>query len=674
MAEISLENLSYRYPGQDPREANILDSVNLDIEKGEMVAIQGPSGSGKSTLLYVLGGLLRGYGGTVRIKGVDLKALSESQLASLRNQKIGFVFQQFHLLPKSTVLENVMLPAQYRMGPKNQSDGAERAKQLISRLGLQGREHATPNELSGGQQQRAAICRALLNQTDIILADEPTGSLDSSNSGQIMELLREANREGRTVVIITHDSEVAAACDRIIFFRDGRVTEGSDKGKSSARKGADTILPESVQSSSPRTIRSLVSKEILFTSLSNLRRNRARTVLTMIGIVIGVAAVLSMVTVGQFTKNKIMDSYAELGVRSLLLYGYSNWEMRATDEVTAKFEAFDWEKDILPLRKIFTDIHLLSPLLQHWQNQVSFGGKRLKENVQLIGVSEQGLGVSKRPVIIGAPFSRYHVEKRSSVCLIGFDIYRRFFSSRDPLGEVIHINQDNRSFPCRVIGVLESSQSNKNWRTPNLEIYVPYTYFQAVGSIWNGKIHHLLLQVAPGAGIESTGDAIKAYFERKYGKSIKVNVGSDSKLIAQMNRFLSLFTLLLGAIAVVALGVGGMGITNMMLVSVAERFREIGVRKAFGATNLGIRYQYLSEAVVICSAAGLMGLLLGFISYELAIFGASKWIDSLKFEWVFDRWAIVTSLVSIVAVGLLSGLAPAIKAERLEVIEALRSE
>ncbi len=258
--------------------------------------------------------------------------------------------------------------------------------------------------------------------------------------------------------------------------------------------------------------------------------------------------------------------------------------------------------------------------------------------------------------------------------MIGSEIFDRLFNQTNPIGQIIYIALNKSSFTCRVIGVLTSQTSNKTYYKPNLQVYLPYTYFQGVNNTWQSIMRELVVQVRADADVEATSNKVQALFRMKYGKAGNFNVGRDSTLLNQMKKFLGMFTLLLGSIALTSLGVGGIGITNMMLVSVSERFKEIGIRKAFGATNVSIRIQYLFESMVICGIAGLIGLVLGFGLYEGAILGAMQLVPNLAFEWIVDIPALILSVVSILVVGLLSGLTPAWKAEKLQVIEALRSE
>lgn len=685
---LEVTDLHYSYL-RDGIAAPILRGLTLTINAGEFVAIQGPSGSGKSTLLYLLGLLTEPSKGRIKLFGEDISNLTADEISLKRSQNIGFIFQQFHLLPKTSVLDNVLLPTQYFSQASDWEDAEIKAKKYIDLLGLSGRLENHPNQLSGGQQQRVAICRALMNDPDLILADEPTGNLDSTSASQILEILKNLNNEfKKTVIIITHDDEVARRCDRIIRIKDGQIVD--DQNRTGVVSAVDEVA--SMPSSIRRLEKSLSEEKILSnwdqisrnidlflqnipSALNNLKSHKTRTALTMIGISIGIAAVLSMITLGEFTKKKILSGYSDLGANTLMIYGYRNWDQKATDIVPVSFRSFNWDRDLVPLLKVFPEIHRISPVMTGWDAAVDYAGRSIEQDVQTSGSSEHALYMSRREILYGRNFSSVEIEQKSNVCMIGFEIAERLFTNTYPLGEVIRVTQGESSFGCRVIAVLKKTTSNKEYRKPNLQVFVPYTFFQTTaGDWWSAQIKEVLVQTEVGADVEKVGRGIKAYFEKKYGKSGRFSVDSDSLLLSQMKRFLALFTILLSAIAFVTLAVGGIGITNMMMVSVSERFREIGLRKALGATQLEIRTQFLVESVLVCVVAGFIGIIIGFGCCHLAIWAATRFVNKLEFEWTINYVALFLSIVSIFGVGILSGLFPALKAEKLQVIEALRSE
>lgn len=663
---IEIKNLSFSYRTLEI-EVPIFKNFNLSVSKGEFIAIKGPSGSGKSTLLYLMAGLLKFQSGHVEIGGCKISEMSDLQLAVLRNSYFGFIFQQFYLMPKLTVLENVLLPTIYPVESNKLIDRKDSAVKLLEELGLGDRILHRPNQLSGGQQQRVAISRALINDAEIILADEPTGNLDSKSTKQIVKALKDLHLKGKTIILITHEDEVAAAASTIYYLKDGKL-----EGNTSHNNFPLSEIKFNLEI--PKF--SIFSYAKLFAiGIKNAFRNKVRSILTMLGIMVGVAAVCSLITLGTFTKKTILSSYSELGVNTLIFRGYPNWDLQAKDNVKVMYRFFDWDKEIIPLKKIFPEILFLSPSMSTWRTSASYGGKIISEDPTLVGVSQEGLKILGRNFLIGKGIHFAHVEQKNAVCVIGFEIAKRLFSNVSPIGKILHVTLDSSSFACQIIGVLESVTSNKDWSKPDFQIFVPFTFFQAVSEHWwTTQLKEISIQLKEGSDVEVVGKGIKNFFEIKYGKSGKFMVDSDSVLVAQMKKFLSLFTILLGAIAAVTLFVGGIGITNMMLVSVSERYREIGIRKSVGATRLSLRYQFLFESLILCLIAGLIGILVGVIAYQSAIYAGSIVIQKFNYEWVLDPIAIFFSLISILTVGIVSGLAPALKAEKLEVIDALRSD
>lgn len=693
MDAISCQNVSFSYQTENTH-VPILHQVDLQVKKGEFVAIQGPSGSGKSTLLYLLGLLAKPNTGEVYIFGKRASDAAEDVLSRLRHDKIGFVFQQFHLLPKATVLENILLPSEY--SHSNESTLRQfraRAQSLGERFGLGDRLNHRPNELSGGQQQRVAIARALLNEPDLILADEPTGNLDSQSAQLILSDLRKLNKEqGKTVIIITHDQEVAKACDRTVHIKDGRIEGEHLKGgvdfstkpiaiaktQFSAQKEIASNELASMAAALRDSFNHFEWREFSQTiprSMMNLKRQKLRSLLTMMGIMVGVAAIFSMITLGQFTKSKILAGYSDLGVDTAMFYGNPNWRLRATEQVPVVFQDFVWERDLLPLKRIFTDIVYMSPVMVGWNATVSFAGKSMDQDVRLLGVNEDAIFLTRRKIMTGRNFLPLDIQNHQAVCIIGYEVGSRLFVNINPIGQLLAISEGDNLYSCRIIGVLEPIQGSKDYLKPNNQVIMPYTYYQALaGEWWSSRIYQMMFQVRQGADPVTIGKSIEVFFKKKYGESGQFRMDSDSVLLTQMNRFLTLFTILLSSIAFVTLFVGGMGITNMMLVSVSERYREIGLRRALGASPQSIRLQFLSESILICTLAGAFGLFFGFIGYSSAIWAGTKFMSQLTFEWTLNGTAFLISFFAIFGVGLVSGLFPALKAERLQVIEALRSD
>ena len=673
---LQLHDVHFAYRNRETGiRAPVLRGIAIQGFPGELVAIQGPSGSGKSTLLYLAGGMLTPDSGQVLYRGRDLTKLPDSTLASIRNREIGFIFQQFHLLPRATVLDNILLPSTYNtdLSPTEAKKLEAKAHTLATRLGLEKYLSQLPNQLSGGQQQRVAIARALLLDAPLILADEPTGNLDTENSHEVLRILREEAQAGKTVLVITHETEIAQLCDRTIPIRDGQVALETEVSP-------PTVSPEPLahprSEHAPETLRVFLKRipAMLPLAWENLKRTRVRIALTLMGVTIGIAAVLSMLTLGQFVRDRILAGYEALGVNKVVISGRPNWELRATDPVPAVFKSFDSEKDPPHLKRIFPQIRKISPVFMSWRDTIDYSGMEVA-GIRTHGVDVDYASITNRKVADGNWLLSSHILNRSPVCVLGSDIAERLFPQKSGVGEVVHITTATQGdYTCRVIGVLEPVQTNVEGQRPNEQLFVPHTFFPSVNGLWESALREFAIQLNPGEDVLETGDALRGHFISKYGTSGRFQVDSDVVLMAQMERFISSFRALLIAVAFLSLMVGGIGITNMMLVSVSERFREIGLRKALGATQLDVRAQFLTEAILVCGIAGLLGIFLGFFACELLIYIASQVISTLEFAWIFNPLAWGVAAGSTLLVGVLSGLVPALRAERLEVIEALRSE
>ncbi|MEY4615486.1 MAG: hypothetical protein RJB66_446 [Pseudomonadota bacterium] len=689
MPLLEIENLSFSYrsvtlneePSQRASSQTILKNINLQVKQGELIAIQGPSGSGKSTLLALLAGFLQLQSGDIRLNKQSFSSLDDNQMSRLRNQNIGYVFQQFHLLPKLTVVENILLPGQYN-SEASPIELRQRALSLAQYLGLEHRLDHHPNQLSGGQQQRVAIARALLHDPDLILADEPTGNLDSKSAENIMELLIDLNKKGKTILIITHSDDIAQRCGRIIQIKDGQITDSEidhslrpTPQHQSHQEGTEKNDQSQHLENLRKEIRTLFSPAIVRQSYHDLIQNKMRSFLTMIGIIVGVASVLSMITLGHFIKEKVLESYAAMGINTVMFMGHPNWNVKASDSTGVYFKSFHWENDILPLAKIFPDIDSMTPIIQSYRATLSYGGRTIDTDARPVGVNEKAFLISDRKLKMGRGLSPFHVENRNAVCVIGAEVAEKLFFPHSPIGQILNVQGNSTSYGCQVIGVLESISSNKGWSNPNLEVYLPYTLFQTLAeNPWEAEINRVLIKLREGAEISQVGKSIQGYFNLRYGKSGRFRVHNDSVMIAQLQKFLSLFTIALGAIAMICLLVGGVGITNMMLASIAERFREIGLRKALGATHERIRQHILMESILLCGGAGVIGLLIGFAFCQLVVFITAQFASNITFQWRLDLWAFVTSFISICVVGVLSGLAPALRAQKLQILEALRAD
>jgi macrolide transport system ATP-binding/permease protein len=670
-ALIEVKDLRFAYRNGE----EVLRGLSFSVGRGELVALTGPSGSGKSTLFYLLGCLLDKYTGEISIQGRATKDLSAFEKSYLRNEEIGFVFQQFFLLPRATVLENILLPA-YFPNDSSKPTAQDRAKaiEIARKLGFEELLDRKPQELSGGQQQRVAIARALLKNPDLILADEPTGNLDTKSSDSVMKVLLELHAQGHTVVIITHSPEIADQCQRVLRIRDGQL-ESDVAGKFQIAKSPRSPPREMQTHSRGFGLSALV--HAIPNAWQNILRSKARSALTMLGVCLGVGAVLTTMSLGSFAKKKILAGYEVLGVNTLQFSGYGNWRSSGTFHATATFQNFEWERDILPLFRVFKEIEMASPLLYNWRPTLSFGGRSLAENTMAVGVGNDFFAITGVFAARGRLLSVFDLDSASAVCVIGNTVLNEVFMPADPIGKTLSVGQDGgSSMPCRVVGVLEKQPPSADSSTdPNRVVLMPFTYFQKAAMMpWEREMRDFLLKIKSGVDPTDIGAGLEGYFRSRYGDTGVFQAGTAAKLISQMKLFLNIFSGLLAAVAVIALIVGGVGINNMMLANLSERLKELGLRKALGATPRHLRYLMLTESLLLCFSAGLIGLVGGFLAYEGLILGATKLIPDLEFEWIFQPVAFALSFVAIIATGVLSGFIPAMKAERLDVMEAMRQE
>jgi len=657
MIEIKNINKTYQM-GQV--EVKALQGVSLTIDPGEFVAIMGTSGSGKSTLMHVLGLLDRPDSGDYYLGKKRINDFSDEELAAMRNRLIGFVFQQFHLLPRMTALGNAELPLVYA-GKRHLK---EKAEQEIRGVGLAERMHHRPNELSGGQQQRVAIARALVNDPLVILADEPTGNLDSKSKEEIMAILTELNRKGKTVIIVTHEPEIAAYTRRVIHMKDGRIIsdkKNSNLGSAAAVETKMDGLIDNILSKSERKAREAEFFDYLRQAVGAMVSHKMRSFLSILGILIGVAAVIAMLALGQGAKESIEKQLASLG-SNLLVVRPGSARLHGVAMEAGSVTRLTME-DVNAIARLADLVKSVSPSVTG-RGQMVYGNKNWNTQVEGVGVDYATMRAAVPEV--GRFFTDIELKTRDKVILLGTTVARQLFEDSNPIGETVKVNLLN----FKVIGVLPSKGANAFHDQDDTAI-IPVTtaMFRVFGKEYVDTIY---VEAKSAELIDSAQKAITALITKQHRLTTKE--AQDSFQIRNMTDIKNTLetttktmSLLLGSIAAISLLVGGIGIMNIMLVSVSERTREIGLRKAIGANNKDIMVQFLIEAILMAFIGGLTGVLLGV--------GISVLIT------LFAGWAVKVSSSSVIlattfllVVGVVFGLWPAQKAAKLDPIEALRYE
>jgi macrolide transport system ATP-binding/permease protein len=631
--------------------AAVLSDIDLTIHAGEFVCIHGPSGSGKSTLLNILGCLDRPSVGRLLIEGQDIWALPAAKVDEIRRATFGFIFQKYALIPALDVLQNVELPAIYAR--RSEIERKRDALSLIERFGLSHRSNRKPNLLSGGEQQRVSIARALVNRPRVILADEPTGALDSANSQQVLTTIRDLHRAGHTVVLITHDRSIAEAADRIVTLKDGRIEHDGGAAQDGSVRDAARSKDTSVAPPSDRA-RFAVLKSAVEMGLTSIVRKKLQSGLTILGIMIGIGSVFAMLTVGAAANRQVVANIEGLGA-DLVTVSRGPPGVRGAERtvVTLTVPDIDIVRTTPGILKATPEVD--GVVLARHQNRDFL--------VTASGTDENFPAVRDWPIASGGFFSNVHVRQHSPVVVLGATARENLFPGGiDPVGRYLLIGRS----PFLVLGVMErKGVTTGPGHDRDNQIWLPYT---TANSRLFGRTYldRIVAKTERDGSIDTIKAAIRRAIMARHGTE-DFSVVSLAEVIKAAKKTQSTLNLLLTAIAALALLIAGVGVMNMMLSSVSDRVSEIGIRMAVGASRDDIRSQFLVESVVLCAVGGVAGALLGLLASSVA--GA---VMRLNIDLVWPPFVLAMSCAC--AVGMLAGILPAMRASAIQPSIAIKQE
>ncbi|KFE46789.1 MacB family efflux pump subunit [Pseudomonas congelans] len=652
---IDLRGIRKSYGGGDSPLVNVLRGIDLSIHAGEFVAIVGASGSGKSTLMNILGCLDRPTSGEYLFAGENVAELGSDELAWLRREAFGFVFQGYHLIPSGSAQENVEMPAIYAGTPA--AERHARAAALLDRLGLASRTGNRPHQLSGGQQQRVSIARALMNGGHIILADEPTGALDSHSGAEVMTLLDELASQGHVVILITHDREVAARAKRVIEISDGLVISDTARDASEVQH---SVNPGALQAVDLRKRLSEGSgsrgawKGELLDALQAAWRvmwiNRFRTALTLLGIVIGVASVVVMLAVGEGSKRQVMAQMSSFGSNIIYLNGKAP-NPRAPKGVISL-------EEVAALGEL-PEVKMIMPV-NGGQAGVRYGNV---DHSSYVGGNDTHFpAIFNWPVVEGSYFSEADEQNAAAVAVIGYKVRQKLFGEHtDPVGQYILIE----NVPFQVVGVLQEKGATSGDLDSDNRIAIPYSS-ASIRLFGTQDPEYITIATRDANNVKQAEQSIRNLLQQLHHGKQDYELTNNAAMIQAEARTQNTLSLMLGSIAAISLLVGGIGVMNIMLMTVRERTREIGIRMATGARQSDILRQFLTEAVMLSVVGGLAGIVLAL--------GMGAALLLSKVAVAFTLPAVAGAFACALTTGVIFGFMPARKAARLDPVAALTSE
>ncbi|WP_404228589.1 MacB family efflux pump subunit [Acinetobacter venetianus] len=651
---LEVSKLTREFPAGEGT-VQILKGIDLKIYAGELVAIVGQSGSGKSTLMNILGCLDKPTDGSYLVSGRETRQLEPDELAQLRREYFGFIFQRYHLLGDLTASGNVEVPAIYAGVESHLRQ--ERSTELLSELGLEERLHHRPSQLSGGQQQRVSIARALMNGGDVILADEPTGALDKNSGIEVMRILRELNAKGHTIILVTHDMNVAKNATRIIEISDGNII--SDRANTPENDDADLERQTLQRTPQKKTSawRSFLDRlgEAFRMALLAMNAHRMRTFLTMLGIIIGIASVVSVVALGNGSQKQILENISSLGTNTITVYQGRGFGDNSRASQTKTLVPADGEA--------LAEQPYVDGVSPSVNTSVTLRFKETEASATVNGVSSDFFYVRGMTFKSGQAFDKDSVTQRAQDVVIDTNTEKTFFADgTNPLGQVILLG----SVPSRVIGVIDAEKGFMG-NSDSLNVYLPYSTVMS-RMLGQSNVRSIIVRIKDEYPSSAAENAILTLLEQRHGAQDVFTQNSDS-IRETIQQTTATMTLLISAIAVISLVVGGIGVMNIMLVSVTERTQEIGVRMAVGARQSDILQQFLIEAILVCLLGGVLGVLL-----SLGIGQIIGHFAKGVIEMSYSTTSIVAAFVCSSLIGIVFGFLPARNAAQLDPVAALARE
>ncbi|KEC55932.1 MacB family efflux pump subunit [Bartonella koehlerae] len=650
-AVLVLENIVRKFPAGETF-VTVLKNINLTIKRGEMVAIVGVSGSGKSTLMNILGCLDRPTSGCYWVSGKKTAFLSADELSALRRNHFGFIFQRYHLLNELTALGNVEIPAVYAgCAPEVRR---KRAKDLLTRLGMENRIHHRPNQLSGGQQQRVSIARALMNNAEVILADEPTGALDKKSGQEVLRILDELHQEGHTIIMVTHDMQVAERADRIIEISDGEII-ADNVSKVAKTKTDSQVLYSKQDLKDQKTLgffRSFAERfrEAFVMALLAMNAHRMRTFLTMLGVIIGIGAIIAMVALGNGTREKILENFKGLGSNTLTILPGKSVSDPQSEKITSLVEADAEALSRLPY------VSGVTPQISA-SSTIRFGS--VEVDAVIAGVGEQYFQTQGLNAVQGRLFDQKGVHDRAVDLVIEKEALAVLFphSHENPLGKVVHVGK----VPARIVGVVDPQHNGSTSST--LQVYLPYTTVQT-RFLGTTQVRAITVKIADNVDSNLAETMVRRFLIMRHGEE-DFFIRNSQLFHDRIMESTHILTLLVSSIAAISLIVGGIGVMNIMLVTVSERINEIGVRMAVGARQSDILQQFLIEAILVCIIGGGLGILFGMSIGGLFL------LFKAPIHLIYTIDSIILSLTFSTLIGICFGFSPARQASRLDPVIAL---